>query len=248
MTLVRTRKIIDEAGAEAVLAAAERKALADGHRVVIAVVDPWGELVALRRTQGAQVRLLEGGGGQGAHGGDLRAAQPRDGGAGHQRPTRRARAPRRLRLTGGIPLRVDSEAVGAIGTSGETPDEDESMSIAGAAADFSILEVPALTQEGAKRSWRRSERRRRARRGARDVRGGRRGRAHVPAPSRRCPGGERRGDDGQGADRRDLPAAEQGLRGPGLRRPPSALHLARAVPLQGGKPIGPTATWSARWA
>jgi glc operon protein GlcG len=51
----RTRKTIDEAGAEAVLAAAERYATQNGHRVVIAIVDPSGELVALRRTSGAQV-------------------------------------------------------------------------------------------------------------------------------------------------------------------------------------------------
>ena len=53
-------------------------------------------------------------------------------------------------LTGGIPLRVGDEVVGAIGTSGETPDEDESVSIAGAATEFSTAEVPALTQDGAK--------------------------------------------------------------------------------------------------
>ena len=52
-------------------------------------------------------------------------------------------------LTGGIPLQVDGEVVGAIGTSGETPDEDEAISIAGAAAEFSVTEVPALTYEGA---------------------------------------------------------------------------------------------------
>ena len=54
MAIVRTRRIIDNAGADAVLAAAERTAAAGGHRVVIAVVDPWGELIALRRTPGAQ--------------------------------------------------------------------------------------------------------------------------------------------------------------------------------------------------
>ena len=53
-------------------------------------------------------------------------------------------------LTGGIPLRVDGEVVGAIGTSGETPDEDESVSIAGTAAHFSTVEGPALTQQGAR--------------------------------------------------------------------------------------------------
>src|SRR5215212_8383271 len=55
MTIVRTRRIIDDAGADAVLAAAERHAREHGHRVVIAVVDPWGEVVLLRRTPGAQV-------------------------------------------------------------------------------------------------------------------------------------------------------------------------------------------------
>src|SRR3712207_671505 len=53
-------------------------------------------------------------------------------------------------LTGGIPLRVDGEVVGAIGTSGETPDEDEAISIAGAQAEFAVMEVPAITYEGAR--------------------------------------------------------------------------------------------------
>src|SRR5437870_9599665 len=55
MATIRKRRIIDEAGAEAVIQAAERDANKHGHRVVIAVVDPSGELVALRRTVGAQV-------------------------------------------------------------------------------------------------------------------------------------------------------------------------------------------------
>jgi glc operon protein GlcG len=55
MPLVRTRKVIDAAGAAAVAGAAERLARDRGHRVVIAVVDPSGELVELRRTEGAQV-------------------------------------------------------------------------------------------------------------------------------------------------------------------------------------------------
>ena len=46
MELVRTRRIIDAEGAEAVLAAAEARARQEGSRVVIAVVDPHGELVA----------------------------------------------------------------------------------------------------------------------------------------------------------------------------------------------------------
>jgi glc operon protein GlcG len=53
-------------------------------------------------------------------------------------------------LTGGIPLVLGGEVVGAVGTSGETPDEDEAISIAGAAASFSVTAVPALTYEGAR--------------------------------------------------------------------------------------------------
>ena len=52
---VRTRRTIDNAGADAVIAAAERHANEHGYRVVIAVVDHTGELIAMRRTEGAQV-------------------------------------------------------------------------------------------------------------------------------------------------------------------------------------------------
>jgi uncharacterized protein GlcG (DUF336 family) len=55
MTSRHTHHILDEAAVDAVLDAAERHALAHDHRVVIAVVERSGELVALRRTPGAQV-------------------------------------------------------------------------------------------------------------------------------------------------------------------------------------------------
>src|SRR5512132_3166572 len=127
MATVRTRRIIDDAGAEAVLAAAERRALEYGNRVVIAVVDPWGEVLLLRRTPGAQIASSR------------VAVDKARTAAIFVRPSREieqqvssgrlgalalhgARA-----LTGGIPLKVGDEVVGAIGTSGETPDEDEAI-------------------------------------------------------------------------------------------------------------------------
>ena len=150
MTLVRTRKIIDEAGANAVLDAAERFALEKGHRVVMAVVDPWGELVAFRRTPDAQVA-------------SSRVALDKARTAAiFIRPSREIEeqvSDGRLgalalngaaALIGGIPLKVDGETVGAIGTSGETPDEDEAVSLAGvAAAELAVAEAPALTREAA---------------------------------------------------------------------------------------------------
>ena len=126
MAIVRTRRVIDEAGAEAVLAEAQATADAQGHRVVIAVVDPSGELVALRRTVGAQVASSR------------VAVDKARTAAIFVRPSRELEeqvANGRLgalalhggkALTGGIPLKVGDEVVGAVGTSGETPDEDDS--------------------------------------------------------------------------------------------------------------------------
>src|SRR6266699_4495229 len=143
MTAIRKRRIIDEAGAEAVIQAAERDANKHGHRVVIAVVDPSGELVALRRTVGAQVASSR------------VAVDKARTAAIFVRPSREIEqqvSAGRLgalalhgaaALTGGIPLTVDGEVIGAIGTSGETPDQDESVSLAVAFTAFSTTEIPA---------------------------------------------------------------------------------------------------------
>src|SRR5215208_7434527 len=150
MALVRTRRIIDDAVASAVIAAAEQEANAHGHRVVIAVVDPHGELIELRRTPGAQIASSR------------VAVDKAHTAAIFVRPSREMEeqvSGGRIGalalhgaacLIGGVPLVSDGEVVGAIGTSGETPDEDEAISIAGAAAEFSVAEVPALTYEGAR--------------------------------------------------------------------------------------------------
>src|SRR5262249_32703167 len=149
MTIVRTRRLIDDGGADAVLAAALDHAGAGGYRVVVAIVDPNGELIGLRRTEGAQVASSR------------VAVDKARTAAIFVRPSRELEAQvssGRLgalalhgasALTGGIPLVVDGEVVGAIGTSGETPDEDEPVSLAGAAAGFTTREVLALSSEGA---------------------------------------------------------------------------------------------------
>ena len=58
MELTRTRRIVDAEGADAVLAAAEKRALEQGARVVIAVVDPHGELIVLRHRLSTAVGLV----------------------------------------------------------------------------------------------------------------------------------------------------------------------------------------------
>src|ERR687888_1165699 len=148
MAIVRTRRTIDNAGADAVISAAERHANDNGYRVVIAVVDPAGELIEMRRTEGAQIA-------------SSRVALDKARTAAiFVRPSREMEeqvSGGRLGalalhgascLTGGIPLVVDGEVVGAIGTSGETPDEDEACSLAGAAVALSVRILPALTFEG----------------------------------------------------------------------------------------------------
>jgi glc operon protein GlcG len=238
MTTVRTRRIIDNAGAAAVLEAAEQVANAAGHRVVIAIVDPWGELIELRRTAGAQVASSR------------VAVDKARTAAIFVRPSREMEEQvtngrigalalhGASALTGGIPLTYEGEVVGAIGTSGETPDEDEAISIAGAAARLSVVEVPALTYDGA-----------RAATEAAAAEAARRG-VH-PVISAVDAGGALmflvRPDHAQVAS---VEVTTDKARTAAIyRRPskdfedqasngrPSALHLARAVPLQGGIPI-----------
>ena len=238
MPFTRTRKVIDDAGAETIVRAAENYARERGLRVVIAVVDPSGELVRLGRTQGAQVASSR------------VAVDKARTAAIFIRPSREieeqvssgrvgalalqgARA-----LTGGIPLVVDGEVVGAVGTSGETPDEDEDVSRYAASTAFSTADVTALTQEGA-----------RAAATAAADEAARRGVAPVVAVV--DAGGELldlfRPDAAQVAS---VGVATDKARTAAIYRRPSkdfedqvaggrasALHLARAVPLQGGMPI-----------
>jgi uncharacterized protein GlcG (DUF336 family)/uncharacterized RmlC-like cupin family protein len=135
-------------------------------------------------------------------------------------------------------LTVDGEVVGAIGTSGETPDEDEAVSLAGATADISVTEVPALTYDGARMAAE-----------AAGEEAARRGVA--PVISAVDAGGalmflvrpdmaqvasvEVTTDKARTAAIYRRPSKDFEDQAAGGR--PSALHLARAVPLQGGVPI-----------
>ena len=238
MPMVRTRRVLDTEGVETVMRAAEQVAREKGYRVVIAVVDAWGHVLQLRRTAGAQPAS------------DQVAIDKARTAAIFVRPSREIEeqvSGGRLgalalhgaaALTGGVPLRVDGEVVGAIGTSGETPDEDESVSAAGAAAEFSTVEIPALTRQGAQRV-------------AETVGAAAAGRGVAPVVSVVDAGGALlyllRPDAAQVAS--VAVTTDKAHTAAIYRRPskdfedqaaqgrPSALHLAGAVPLQGGMPI-----------
>jgi glc operon protein GlcG len=238
MAVLRSRQVLDDDGARAVVAAAAAHARDRGSRVVVAVVDGAGELIELTRTPGAQIassrvavdkartaaifvrpsRVLE----EQVSSGRLGALALHGASA----------------LTGGIPLEIDGEVVGAIGVSGETPDEDEAIAIAGAAAGFTTTEVTALTYAGARLVAEAAG----AVATARGV---------SPVVAVVDAGGELvhlwRPDRAQVAS---VGVATDKARTAAIyRRPskdfedqasggrPSALHLARAVPLQGGIPL-----------
>jgi glc operon protein GlcG len=150
MATVRIKKVLNVAGAEAVMSAAETTAREKAYRVVIAIVDPEGQPILVKRLPNTQPASVQVG---------IDKARTA---AIFVRPSRVLEAQVSsgrlgalalhggVALTGGIPLFVDDEVVGAIGTSGETPDEDESVSIAGTQAVFSVDEVYALTYQGAR--------------------------------------------------------------------------------------------------
>jgi glc operon protein GlcG len=238
MAAVRMRKIIDDAGADSVLEAALAKANDEGSRVVVAVVDPSGEVIELRRTPGAQIASSR------------VAVDKARTAAIFVRPSREIEeqvSSGRLgalalhgakALTGGVPLVVDGEVVGAVGTSGETPDEDEAISYAGSATSVSTSEVPELTYAGARLA-------------AETVAQEATARGVFPVAAVVDSSGELlylwRPDRAQVAS---VGVATDKARTAAIyRRPskdfeeqasngrPSALHLARAVPLQGGIPI-----------
>ncbi|MGH8893463.1 MAG: heme-binding protein, partial [Actinomycetes bacterium] len=236
--LLRSRRVMTTEGVDAVAAAAHRFAVDRGHRVVIAVVDASGRLLALRRTPDAQPAS------------DQVAVDKARTAAIFVRPSREieeqvsagrigalalhgARA-----LIGGIPLTVGDEVVGAVGTSGETTSEDEEVSFAGAAATFTTTEVPALTAAAARLV-------------ADAVDGVASQRGVAPVVAVVDAGGDlmsvARPDAAQVAS---VGVAIDKARTAALfRRPsrdfeeqasggrPSALHLAGAVPLQGGMPL-----------
>jgi glc operon protein GlcG len=129
-----SKKVLTLEVAKKVAAAAEAEAKERGARVVIVVVDDGGHVILLERLDDTQVASVEVGIGK------ARTA------AIFRRPSKvfedqvkagRVAAlglPGATPLQGGLPLVVDGKVIGAIGVSGETPQEDEDIAMAGVAA------------------------------------------------------------------------------------------------------------------
>jgi glc operon protein GlcG len=130
---VAEKKVLTLEGAKRVAAAAEADARRRGLPVVVAVVDDSGELLLVERLDGTQV-------------GSIRVGIGKARTAAHfRRPTRffeeQVRDGRIVTLAlddftplqGGVPIVSAGQFVGAIGVSGDSPQVDEAIAMAGAA-------------------------------------------------------------------------------------------------------------------
>ena len=135
-----TKKVLTLGMAKKLVAAAEAEAKKRGATVVIAVVDDGGQLILLERLDDTQVASVE------VAIGKARTA------AIFRRPSKvfedqvkngRVAAlalPGATPLQGGIPITVEGKVVGAIGASGNSPQEDEEIALAGAGVTASAVQ------------------------------------------------------------------------------------------------------------
>jgi glc operon protein GlcG len=129
-----TKKILTLDAAKQVVAAAEAEAKRRGATVVIAVVDDGGHLLLMERLDDTQVASVEVGIGKARTAAIFRRPSKE-----FEDQVRNGRVaalalPGATPLQGGIPIVVDGRVLGAIGVSGNTPQEDEDIAKAGAAA------------------------------------------------------------------------------------------------------------------
>src|ERR1051325_11656996 len=135
-----TKKVLTLGVAKKIAEAAEAEAIKRGATVVIAVVDDGGHLLVLHRLDDTQVASVEVGIAKARTAAIFRRPskvfedQIRDGRVAALALT--GATP----LQGGIPIIVDGKVVGAIGVSGNSPQEDEDIAKVGAAATAAAIQ------------------------------------------------------------------------------------------------------------
>ena len=127
-----TKKVLTLGLAKRLVAAAEAEARKRGATVVIAVVDDGGQLILLERLDDTQVASVEV-----AIGKARTAATFRRPSKDFEDQVKNGRVaalalPGATPLQGGIPISVEGKVIGAIGASGNNPQEDEEIALAGA--------------------------------------------------------------------------------------------------------------------
>ena len=135
------KKVLTLEAAEKVAAAAVVEATKRNATVVIAVVDDGGYPIIIKRLNNTQVASVDVGIGKART-----AAIFRRPSKDFEEQIKNGRVaslvlPGATPLQGGLPLAVDGKVVGAIGVSGNTPQEDEDIARAGVAAFESISQI-----------------------------------------------------------------------------------------------------------
>ncbi len=134
-----SKRVISLAAADRIASAAEAEAKKRGATVVIVVVDDGGYPILLRRLDDTQVASVDVGIGKART-----AAIFRRPSKVFEDQVRNGRVaalalPGATPLQGGVPLSFDGRVIGAIGVSGNTPQEDEDIAMAGAAVADAAL-------------------------------------------------------------------------------------------------------------
>jgi glc operon protein GlcG len=127
------KKVLTLQAAMKAATAAQAEATKRGATVVIAVVDDGGHLILLHRLDDTQVASVEVGIGKARTAAIFRRPSKE-----FEDQTRSGRVaalalPGATPLQGGVPITVDGKVIGAIGVSGNTPQEDEDIAKVGAA-------------------------------------------------------------------------------------------------------------------
>ena len=136
-----TKKVLTLEVAKKIAAASEAEAKRRGATVVIVVVDDGGHMLILERLDDTQVASVEVGIGKARTAAIFRRPskvfedQVRDG------RVAALALPGATPLQGGVPIEVDGKVIGAIGVSGNTPQEDESIAKVGAANATAAIAV-----------------------------------------------------------------------------------------------------------
>ena len=127
------KKILSLNAAMKIAAAAQAEAARRGATVVIAVVDDGGNLIVLHRLDDTQVATVEVGIGKARTAAIFRRPSKEFEDQIRSGRVAALALPGATPLQGGLPITVDGKVVGAIGVSGNTPQEDEDIAKAGAA-------------------------------------------------------------------------------------------------------------------
>jgi glc operon protein GlcG len=127
------KKVLSLEAAMKIAAAAQAEATRRGATVVIAVVDDGGNLIVLHRLDDTQVASVEVGIGKARTAAIFRRPSKEFEDQIRSGRVAALALPGATPLQGGLPITVDGRVVGAIGVSGNTPQEDEDIAKAGAA-------------------------------------------------------------------------------------------------------------------